>query len=63
MTTKERLKEIQKKNFKMGKKAFITYLEDDGGLESLNAAVRAFRASMQALRYSIMYNTIPRKEE
>lgn len=54
MKTNETLKAIEKKNFEMGNEAYEKFMKD-GGITTLNGAVRAYRASMQALRYQIMF--------
>lgn len=54
MKLNKKLKEIEDKSFKMGNEAYDRFMED-GGITVLNGAVRAYRCSMQALRYQIMF--------
>lgn len=57
MKAKDRLTVIEKNSFEMGKKENETF-NSTGSLKALDGAVRAYRASMQAMRYRIMYNSI-----
>lgn len=57
MKTSRKLNEIEEKNFRMGEKEYDTFTST-GSLEALNGAVRAYRASMQAIRYKILYNSL-----
>jgi uncharacterized membrane protein (UPF0182 family) len=62
MHVNKRLKEIEEKNFEMGNQAYNTFMTS-GGVTVLNAAVRAYRCSMQALRYQLLFSSSLKKEE
>lgn len=56
------LETIEEKAFKMGNREYTVH-EKTGSLAALRGAVTAYRASMQAMRYKIMYNAVGEKLE
>ena len=60
MKPNKKLKEIEDKSFALGNKSYEEFMTK-GGIVILNGAVRAYRCSMQALRYSIMFSSTKTK--
>lgn len=57
MNTNKKLKEIERKTFKMGNKAYETYSKT-GSLNALKSSVEAYRTTMQSIRYQLIFNNL-----
>jgi len=62
MEPNQRLKEIEENSFLMGNTAYEEFMKGKG-LLALNAAARAYRCSMQALRYQLLFSASIKEEE
>lgn len=57
MRTYKRLKQIEKKSFLMGNEEYKIFMKTKS-IEALKTAIKAYRATMESIRYQILYNNL-----